>query len=1187
MIDCGKNIKEATMPDDDTQLQAPADTAAAIQETRRLDLDSSGLGRAAEEGDLGWDPLRFLHSLEERYQSRGKIAQGGMGELREVRDRLLRRTVAMKVMRRDKKAEASAILRFVEEAQITGQLEHPNIVPVHELGLNAEGQPFYTMKLIQGRTLEDLVQKLAASSHPETSLHNLVTAFLKVCDAVSFAHSRGVIHRDLKPENIMLGEHGEVLVLDWGIAKVLGHRSPPGEKAPADEISSERHDSDSGSTYRTLDGEILGSPLYMSPEQARGGIELDGRSDIYSLGAILYRLIALKHYIDMQGTRRSIMAAKLKGAHIPLMHWDSRKEAPLPHLPSGRIPPGLAAVVEKCLKPQRENRYADLPALISDLEAWRSGFAPRAEQAGFFRHASLLVQRHRALTGTLAAASAILLLTGAISVKRIVAARDDARVQAEEARKARLVAEERGTTISSKNRELELASRDDTLALAKSLLSQGRHEESLVRLDTLAPSLRTAEWHFLRGLTQRDFRVHEDPAFPIDSLCFSPDGLVYGLTSPGRVRFHDTLSGRLLAELTQVPATSFRLHFSADGSRFACCGLGRAVVFDQSNLKVIADFSNADIGLDAALDRSGRYLVSIPPDALGRPGLWNVDGKRHLCSCPVGGPRGRILSATFLDDSEKVLITREEGTGVWNWTADSYKGDYFTGSRQRLHTPTPDTGRLFCADLDNHLTMQDQRTGSQLISFCQTESAPSCLRVSSDASLCLAASGSLRLHLWDVNSRSSVVANRLTLARGFDANPDLGIIGLVDMQGCARLCRIRDFIHGEQGPHLYQDAAPLHAKLAASDAAGNLLALHAAAWKELRLCDPRDLAVRARIPTPVPVEVIALSPDGKSIALLSGDGVQVDLYDTADGKLKLSLPPSSRLSSCRGLLSFSPDSSRLICRYQGRPSIVDAATGKVLVSLDRSVVEVVFTAKDGSFAARHGDGSLHLHRPDGSISDRRKVPEGTVVLAADFDRGLLACGGENGRITLQGLSDGIETGHFVTEAGSAVSCLRFAGDRLLAGSLSGALSFWDLSAGRSVLQLPGHGDGLNSFAVCGKRLFTGSQCSLRFWGETSLPGPACLIRPEVPGCGDPAPDTAPERRLLAARPWVVQDGDLCMVFGLPPQTRLRVDPAGADPRLAPATLRPGQPVPAGARFALLAADNPGLLIPKDLLFGGR
>ncbi|MEN9362614.1 MAG: Serine/threonine-protein kinase PknD, partial [Verrucomicrobiota bacterium] len=980
-------------------------------------------------------------------------------------------------------------------------------------------------------------------------------------------------------ENIMIGEHGEVQVLDWGIAKVLGHRGPPGERGTGDEISSERHDSDSGYGYRTLDGEILGSPLYMSPEQSRGGIELDGRSDIYSLGAILYRLISLKHYIDMQGTRRAIMSAKIKGEHIPLMHWDGRQELPLRHLPGGRIPPGLAAVVEKCLKPKREDRYTDLPALISDLEAWRAGFAPRAEQAGFLRQAGLLVRRHRALSGTLAAASAMLLLTGALSMKRIVAARDDARQQAEEARRARAVAEERGATISSHNRDLSISH-------AGSLLGQGRHDEALAMLEQLPSAQRTGEWHFLRGLTQRDFRVHDEAGFRAEALRFSPDGMVYGLCGRGLLRFHDTLSGRLVAELKQVPEGHFRLHFSADGSRFACSGTGRSVVYDQASLRAIADFSHEELGPETVLDRSGEYMLSLPADGASSPLLWNIKSRRYAGHVPAGGPRGKILSASFLDDSEKILITREDGSGIWNWPADSYSGEYFNGSRQRLHTATPDTGRLFCADLDNQLTMQDQRSGSQLLSFCQTESAPSLLRVSSDGSQCLAASSSLRLHLWDQGSNTAIVANRLRQMRGFDATPDLGLMAVIDLEGRTHLSRIRDFIHGEQGPHLYQDAAPLFPKLVASDASGSLLVQHAAAWKEVRICEARELGVLRRIAVSAPVEALALSPDGRSLALLSGGGTQVAIHDCASGEIKLRLPPSSRQSQCRGLLSFSPDSRRLICRYQGRPSVIEAASGKVLVSLDRSVVEAVFTGADGSFAARHGKGELHLHRPDGTVAQRRHLPEGTSVIAGDASRDLLACGAEDGLITMQSLSDGKPLGRFASEAGSAISCLKFEGERLIAGCLAGSLCFYDLKAGRTTLLIPGHGDGLNSLATCGRRLFTGSQNSIRYWGEASPPGPACLIRPEVPGF-DPAPENATERRLSAKRPWLVKDGDQWLVLGLPPQTRLRVHPEGGDPRLNEPSLRPGQAVPSGSRFALLASDNPGLITAREILFGGE
>ncbi|MCX6907693.1 MAG: serine/threonine-protein kinase, partial [Verrucomicrobia bacterium] len=251
------------------------------------------------------DELR--HS--KKYEVGRVVARGGMGAILDARETAIERTVAMKIVLNAESPDALA--RFVTEAKVTGQLEHPHIVPVHELGVDEKEQVFYTMKFVRGDTLRKVLGLLAkgdAETIAKYPLAHLLTIFQKVCDAMAFAHSKGVIHRDLKPDNIMLGDYGEVLVMDWGLAKVLGSADTPvravgagsgGQEcppyAPAEQPRvASASVSDSGHEA-TMAGTIMGTPQYMPPEQAHGWIEqLDARSDIYSLGAILYHILTLQ-----------------------------------------------------------------------------------------------------------------------------------------------------------------------------------------------------------------------------------------------------------------------------------------------------------------------------------------------------------------------------------------------------------------------------------------------------------------------------------------------------------------------------------------------------------------------------------------------------------------------------------------------------------------------------------------------------------------------------------------------------------------------------------------------------------------------------------------------------------------------------------------------------------------------------
>ncbi|HLD35769.1 MAG TPA: serine/threonine-protein kinase, partial [Planctomycetota bacterium] len=226
---------------------------------------------------------------DQKYQIEKKIAEGGMGVILSALDKNIQRRVAMKIISADQSDNQDHISRFIEEVQITGQLEHPNIVPTYELGTGPDGNVYYTMKLVKGKTLDDILEKLKAKkSFSKTvgyTLPKLLQIFVQICNGIAFAHSKGVIHRDLKPENIMIGEFGEVFIMDWGLAKVLGKAERPAK----DTVKGVR---ESSLGTRTMDGTVMGTPSYMPPEQARGEIDnIDQRSDVYGLGAILYQIL--------------------------------------------------------------------------------------------------------------------------------------------------------------------------------------------------------------------------------------------------------------------------------------------------------------------------------------------------------------------------------------------------------------------------------------------------------------------------------------------------------------------------------------------------------------------------------------------------------------------------------------------------------------------------------------------------------------------------------------------------------------------------------------------------------------------------------------------------------------------------------------------------------------------------------
>lgn len=298
--------------------------------------------------------------LGERYRDMGLVGRGAMARVHQVYDSILLRTVAMKVLDKRIAAMKGEEDRFLEEAQITGQLDHPNIPAVHDLGTDDEGTHFFTMKYVRGETLDQML-KAGLNLRSEQQLFRALHIYVKICEAVSFAHSRGVIHCDLKPANVMVGKHGEVYVTDWGIARLRRAARPSG--ADADTLTGEVEVARQNRN-RADEGKIIGSLGFMSPEQARGkSSKLDERSDVFSLGAILYRmLVGRPPYSSTSEDELLDLAANAK--------WAPPQEL----APAGVVlPPRLCAIAMKAMAKAPADRYQNAEELKDDVESYLSG----------------------------------------------------------------------------------------------------------------------------------------------------------------------------------------------------------------------------------------------------------------------------------------------------------------------------------------------------------------------------------------------------------------------------------------------------------------------------------------------------------------------------------------------------------------------------------------------------------------------------------------------------------------------------------------------------------------------------------------------------------------------------------------------------------------------------------------------
>lgn len=291
--------------------------------------------------------------LDARYQDRGRLGRGGMGEVRLCQDLRIGRDVALKVIRDERAAKPQARARFFKEARVQGQLEHPAVVPVYDLGATDGGRPYFTMRRVGGRTLADILRLDGDDAY---SRRRLLSAFSQVCLAVDYAHERGIVHRDLKPSNIMFGDFGEVYVLDWGLAKTVDEE----EAAPSqDPVSFD----DLGGSAETIEGEVLGTPGYMAPEQLDGVHGNVGpHADIYALGAILFELLTSEP-LHPRKTPQQAVGSTIDGA-------DARTHARYPDL---QVPPELEAICVRATRYERAERFASVRELQQALERFLDG----------------------------------------------------------------------------------------------------------------------------------------------------------------------------------------------------------------------------------------------------------------------------------------------------------------------------------------------------------------------------------------------------------------------------------------------------------------------------------------------------------------------------------------------------------------------------------------------------------------------------------------------------------------------------------------------------------------------------------------------------------------------------------------------------------------------------------------------
>ncbi|MCZ6572509.1 MAG: serine/threonine protein kinase, partial [Planctomycetota bacterium] len=669
-----------------------------------------------------------------RYELLEEIARGGMGVILKVWDRDLRRTLAMKaVLGRIQGGAGGAtpfvdienVGRFLEEAQITGQLDHPGVVPVHELGVDSEGRVFFTMRMVKGRTLDEVI-RLARKDEEHWTQTRALNVILRVCEAMAYAHSKGVIHRDLKPANIMVGEFGETYVMDWGLAKVLTAQD---SKDTASDLRTQILTDRAGdsktpdSPMRTVVGTIIGTPAYMPPEQAEGRInDLDQRSDVYSVGALLYTLLTGEMPYapaGSQATPASVVMKLLGGPPKPVHETDRT------------VPAELVAICEKAMQRPPDDRYQDMQDMAEDLRAYLERRVVSAYETGAAAEFRKWVVRNKGM-----AAAVSLLIVLALGGGAFVAWLQQRQiVQLEEAQAA----------VNEALRQNYPANLGDADASLRLYDARGAKR----RLDSCKQDLRGWEWRHLLLKADTSRATLQGHTGKVNSVAFMSDAtrLASG-ADDGTVLVWDLEQGSPVFTLKgpTEPVTSVTVH--PQGTRIAAGSQDGLVWLWDANSRLLGTLSGHEASVTSvAFSPDGKRIASGASN--GTAHVWDTATRQLLHTVEHTAP---VNGVAFRAGGKELVSGADEHVWIWNLA---------TGERRVLRghegsvtsvVVSADGTRIASTSFDKTLRLWDAETGQTTAVLSGHSDPVHAAAFSRDGTRLVSGSFDGTLRVWDVDT---------------------------------------------------------------------------------------------------------------------------------------------------------------------------------------------------------------------------------------------------------------------------------------------------------------------------------------------------------------------------------------------------------------------------------------------------
>lgn len=740
-------------------------------------------------------------------------ARGGLGEVVVAEDLDLHREVALKQIQSRHADNAEARSRFVLEAEVTGSLEHPGIVPVYAFGTSSDGRPYYAMRFIRGESLQQAIEEFhqqhgKAVDWSSVDFRRLLRRFVDVCQAIAYAHSRGVLHRDLKPGNVMLGKYGETLVVDWGLAKVLS----ADKQIQASDVAMPL---EQGSELMTVAGSIVGTPVFMSPEQASGNTaEIGPATDIYALGATLYQLLTGEPPVSGENVRDVIVKVRA-GAITPL---------------SGRrpkIPAALQSICRKALAVKAEDRYATASLLAEDVERWMADEPVAAHRESSREKASRFFRKHRAWATSGAIALIIIAVVSvvtAILLDQSRRAKDKAleseiiqRGIAEDATKSEKIARENESRLREfAEQQRDEARRSEYIADIRAADASWRGRRLGVSRESLANSLPQKDEVDLRGWEWNYLSLRNDPSiFSFDvadagayqtAVDLSPDGTM-AVARAQEVLIVDPLSGEIVRSLVPkdvegVNAASiiYQVRFSSTGDRVFAIVASSFCIWDVSTGELIKTINcdnrrvglwDLDITADDSLMVIGRFDGSacyFDPNSNEAPKELSAHGERVIAR-----------SVAVLDDRSLIAVGYDDGSlKIWNAADGSLKHHLGVGRdrsiRQGEQLTLWDLGfdsvkrQVYAALSNGSIEVWDVETGALISKWRVSDDSLSALAILPDSQLLSAGNDqTIRLHAMEDGTVMREFLGHSRAVTGLGFSTDRSRFVSVSLDGTAKL----------------------------------------------------------------------------------------------------------------------------------------------------------------------------------------------------------------------------------------------------------------------------------------------------------------------------------------------------------------------------------------------------------------